>query len=109
MDSRTKKFLSYYKPYLGLLAADLLCAIVVSAVTLVLPLCVRYITKNLLTGHSPEALSQIYGMGHRHAGADHYSYGVQHVLLTIAGHMMGTLMESAMRRDSQQTCCTPYE
>lgn len=98
MDSRTKKFLSYYKPYLGLLAADLLCAIVVSAVTLVLPLCVRYITKNLLTGHSPEALSQIYGMGIVMLALI-IIHTACNTFVDYRGHMMGTLMESAMRRD----------
>jgi ATP-binding cassette subfamily B protein len=40
--SRTWKFFSYYRPYLGLLLTDLFCAVIVSAVALVLPLCARY-------------------------------------------------------------------
>lgn len=63
MDSRRRKFLSYYKPYLGLFFADMLCAFIVSATTLILPLCVSYITKNVLGGNMPNALNQIYGMG----------------------------------------------
>jgi ATP-binding cassette, subfamily B, bacterial len=43
-----KKFLSYYKPYLGLFFADMACALIVSTTTLLLPLCARYITKNIL-------------------------------------------------------------
>ena len=43
--SRGKKFLSYYKPYFGLFFADMACALIVSAITLLLPLCARYITK----------------------------------------------------------------
>ena len=46
--SRAKKFLSYYKPYRGLLLADLLCAFVISAAALLLPVCTNFITKNLL-------------------------------------------------------------
>ena len=46
--SRAEKFLSYYKPYRGLLLADLLCAIVISAAALLLPVCTNFITKNLL-------------------------------------------------------------
>src|SRR5947199_5024223 len=46
--SRGKKFLSYYKPYPGLFLADMACALLVSAITLLLPLCARYITKNIL-------------------------------------------------------------
>lgn len=63
MNTRFKKFLSYYKPYLGLLFADLACAFVVSAVTLALPLCVRYITVNVLEEGGLHALEQIYAMG----------------------------------------------
>jgi ATP-binding cassette subfamily B protein len=50
MNSRSKKFLSYYKPYIGLFFADLACAFIVSAITLVLPLCISYITKVILEG-----------------------------------------------------------
>ena len=63
MNSRSKKFLSYYKPYLGLFFADMACAFIVSAITLLLPLCARYITKNVLEGNTPDALNQIYVMG----------------------------------------------
>ena len=39
MGTRAVKFLSFYRPYIGTLAFDLLCAFFVSAITLVLPLC----------------------------------------------------------------------
>ncbi|HEV7235558.1 MAG TPA: hypothetical protein VGN15_05205, partial [Ktedonobacteraceae bacterium] len=61
--SRGKKFLSYYKPYLGLFSADMVCALIVSVSTLLLPLCARYITKNILEGNMPQDLNQIYLMG----------------------------------------------
>ncbi|MCE2473836.1 MAG: ABC transporter ATP-binding protein, partial [Anaerolineae bacterium] len=48
MPSRALKFLYFYRPYLGLLAVDLVCACIASAITLILPLCVRHITQNLL-------------------------------------------------------------
>ena len=63
MNLRVKKFLSYYKPYLGLFFADMFCACIVSAITLAIPLCIRYITKNLLATDTPGALSDIYMMG----------------------------------------------
>src|ERR1700694_3255154 len=61
--SRGKKFLSYYKPYVGLFFADMACALLVSAITLLIPLCAQYITKNFLEGHTPHALNYIYLMG----------------------------------------------
>jgi ATP-binding cassette subfamily B protein len=98
MLSRSKRFLSYYRPYLRLFLADLVCAFIVSAITLVLPLCARYITQNVLQDPTPDALSQIYGMG-----AIMLSLVVVLMLcntfVDYQGHMMGTLMESDMRRD----------
>src|SRR5262245_10515124 len=96
--ARTKKFLSYYKPYWGLLLADLVCAFIVAAVTLILPICARYITKNVLEDHTPDALSQIYAMG-----AIMVVLVLVHTLCNMfvdyRGHKMGARMESDMRRE----------
>ncbi|MBN4004902.1 ABC transporter ATP-binding protein [Nostoc sp. LPT] len=98
MGSRNKKFLSYYKPYLGLLFADIVCAFIVSVITLLLPLCARYITKNVLEVNAPNALGQIYTVG-----TVMLTLVVVHALcntfVDYRGHMMGTMMESDMRRD----------
>jgi len=98
MNSRSKKFLSYYKPYLGLFFADMACAFIVSAITLILPLCARYITKNVLEANTPNVLSQIYTMG-----AVMLALVVVHtgcnMFVDYQGHMMGALMESDMRRE----------
>lgn len=95
VNSRVRKFFSYYKPYLGLLLADLFCAFILAAVTLILPLCANYITKNLLRGDS---LSQIYAMG----ALMLVLVGIHtacNVFVDYRGHMMGALMESDMRRE----------
>ena len=63
MNPRTKKFLSYYKPYLRLFFSVLICAFLVAAITLIFPLCIRYITKNVLEGHLPDATNQIFQIG----------------------------------------------
>ena len=58
--SRNKKFLSYYKPYLGVFAADMLFAFLAAASTLINPLIVRYITNDLLVNvELSEAMSMI--------------------------------------------------
>ena len=98
MNSRTKKFVSYYKPYLRLFFADMICALVVSATALALPLCASYITKNILGSNTPDVLGQIYLMG-----------GLMLLLLLVhtlcnmfvdyQGHMMGALMERDMRSE----------
>ena len=93
-----KKFFSYYKPYLTIFLTVLACAIIVSALTLVFPLLVRYITKNILEGDLSAALSEVYWIG-----------GLMLVLAVIQnignyfvdykGHEIGARMESDMRRE----------
>lgn len=98
MSSRSRKFLSYYRPYLGLFLTDMACAFVVSAVTLILPLCIRYITKNILEENMPDAPDRIFMMG-----AIMLALVVIHTLCNLfvdyQGHMMGALMESDIRRE----------
>ena len=96
--SRVFRFISYYKPYLPLLFADLLCAFAVSAITLILPLCVSYLTKNVLGADRPDATAQIFTVGALMLGlvALHTACNA---FVDYQGHMMGTLMERDMRRD----------
>ncbi len=98
MNSRSKKFLSYYKPYLGLFLADMVCAFIVSAITLIFPLCIRYITKNVLEGHLPNALNQIYLVGALMLGLV-VIHTACNTFVDYKGHMMGALMESDMRSE----------
>ena len=44
MENEKKKLSAYYKPYKGLFLADMVFAMVGAAITLVIPLMVRYIT-----------------------------------------------------------------
>jgi ATP-binding cassette, subfamily B, bacterial len=98
VNSRSKKFLSYYKPYLGLLFADMACAFIVSAITLILPLCTGYITKNVLAGNTSNALDQIYMMG-----AVMLVLVIVHttcnMFIDYRGHLMGAMMERDMRTE----------
>lgn len=98
MNSRTKKFLSYYKPYLGLFYADMACAIIVSAITLAIPLCIRYITKKLIEADSPNALSHIYMMGGVMLSLVAL-YTICNAFVSYQGHVMGARMEGDMRTE----------
>ena len=96
--SRGKKFLSYYKPYPGLFFADMACALIVSATTLLFPLCAQYITKNILESNTPHQLTDIYLMGALMLAL----VGVQTactMFIDFQGHMMGARMESDMRNE----------
>ncbi len=98
MPARGRKFLSYYRPYRGLFLADMACAFVVAAIPLILPLCARYITQNVLAGHAPDALAQIAAMGVAMLAlvAVHTACNM---FVDYRGHMMGAMMEGDMRRE----------
>ncbi|MFN8569945.1 MAG: ABC transporter ATP-binding protein [Kouleothrix sp.] len=98
MSSRIKTFLSYYKPYRGLVIADLVCALIVSAITLVFPLCARYITKNIVGGNLSNAMDQIYMVGALMLALV-IIQTLCNTFVDYRGHMIGTMMESDMRRD----------
>lgn len=98
MNPRMKKFLSYYRPYLGTFTGIMLCALIAAAIALLFPLIVRYVTKSVLTGSPADALPQLVQAG-----------GLMIVLIalqTIAGyvvdyhgHALGAKMESDMREE----------
>jgi len=102
--ARVRRFLSYYRPHLPLLAADVACAVLVAATALALPLCARAVTLRLqaLDG-ATAALSPIYAMG-----------GLMLALLVVQtagflfvdykGHVMGARMEAALRRELFEHC-----
>ena len=98
MNSRTKKFFSYYKPYLGLFFSVMVCAFIVAGITLLFPLLTRYITKTVLEGGVPNALNEIYRTGALmllliliHTACNFY--------VDYRGHAMGAMMESDMRSE----------
>ena len=102
--SRARQFLSYYRPHLPLLTADLSCALLVAATALFLPLCANYVTKYLVTlPNAPDALTQIYWMG----GAMLALLAVQ-VLATLfvdyQGHVMGAKIEATLRKELFEHC-----
>jgi ATP-binding cassette subfamily B protein len=98
MSSRTKKFLSYYKPYLPVFFSVMFSALLVAGITLVFPLLTRYITKTVLEEGAPNALREIYRTG-----------ALMLLLILIQtvcnyyvdyrGHAMGAMMESDMRSE----------
>jgi ATP-binding cassette subfamily B protein len=74
------------------------CAFVVSATTLLIPLCVNYITKTVLAGGGPNMLNQIYGIGAVMLGLI-LIHTVCNMFVAYKGHMMGAMMERDMRRE----------
>ncbi|MCM3781833.1 ABC transporter ATP-binding protein/permease [Neobacillus mesonae] len=93
-----KKFFSYYKPYLALFITVLACALIASGITLVFPLLVRYITKDVLAGDLSSALNEVWRIG----GLMIVLVVIQNILnyfVDYKGHEIGARMESDMRSE----------
>ncbi|MDR0554279.1 MAG: ABC transporter ATP-binding protein/permease [Treponema sp.] len=93
---RLKKFVSYYKPYRVLFAADLAASITVSAISLIIPLCVRRATALVLGGGGD--VSGIFAMAPLMLGLVILQAGCA-VFYDHKGHVMGARMERDMRND----------
>ncbi|MEY8324274.1 ABC transporter ATP-binding protein [Lachnospiraceae bacterium 54-11] len=93
-----KKFLSYYKPYKKIFAADMFFACLGAAVTLIIPLIIRYITNDVIYRPAGESLKIILSLT-----------GIMAVLIILEfycnyfiayyGHIMGAKMEYNMRNE----------
>ena len=93
-----KRFLPYYKLHIRTLVFDLFCASLTTVCELALPMIVRYITNAVTTDISLLTPSIILGVG--------AAYLVMRVIDAVAnyymasvGHIMGTKMETKMRKD----------
>jgi ATP-binding cassette, subfamily B, bacterial len=97
--ARLTKFLSYYRPHLGLLAADLGCAILIAATALALPLGANYVVKRIAIGGAHPALSaEIWMMGALMLGLV-AAQALATLFVDYQGHVMGAKMEGALRRE----------
>lgn len=98
MKENLKKLVTYYKPYKLLFFSDLLFAIIGAAVSLIMPLIVRYITSEVVYFELSEALRTIVVLGIVMVALVAVEFGCNY-FMTYYGHMMGTYMEANMRRD----------
>ncbi|MDD4797040.1 MAG: ABC transporter ATP-binding protein [Eubacteriales bacterium] len=98
MSSRFRKFLSYYKPYSGLLVADLACALVVAAVSVVLPLLVQHIAKDIVASGLPDALTRVYWVGLAMVALI-LVHMFAEMFVDYQGHGMGAMIERDLRRE----------
>ncbi|MGO7832931.1 ABC transporter ATP-binding protein [Rhizobium johnstonii] len=102
--SRMRKFLSYYRPHLPLLLADLLCAILVAGTAVALPLCANIVTSRLLAlPDAPQAFAHILAMG----GVMLAVLAVQIIAIFFVdyrGHVMGARIEATVRQELFEHC-----
>lgn len=99
MSKKTKKFLSYYKPYKGLFLSDMFFALIAASITLIFPLIIRYITNDLLINYDiNQAIDKIIKIGIALIGLAILEL-ISNFYITYKGHMMGAMMEYDMRNE----------
>jgi len=102
--ARVRRLLSYYRPHLPVLMADLACALLVSATALALPLCANAVAKRLAASGDPAgAMGPIVLTGALMLAL----LAVQALasfVVDFHGHLMGARMEAALRRDLFEHC-----
>ncbi|HWQ07270.1 MAG TPA: ABC transporter ATP-binding protein [Feifaniaceae bacterium] len=98
--SNIKRFLSYYKPHIGLLVLDLGCAFTIAAIDVAYPLMTQYILRTLLPEMAVNsAMVRVFVLLIAGALA---AYIVRALLLYVInywGHRLGILMEADIRKD----------
>ena len=95
---RLKMLAGYYKPYKGLFFADLFFAFLGAAVTLVIPLMVRYIMNSISEMPAAEAKTMILKIGVGMLVLILVQLGSRY-FITYYGHMMGAYIEHDMRNE----------
>lgn len=93
-----RKFFSYYNPYKKLFAADMFFACLAAAITLIIPLIIRFITNDVIYRESTESLHMIFilvGVMLALIALEFFS----NFFITNYGHMMGAKMEYDMRNE----------
>lgn len=96
--NKLKLLAGYYKPYKGLFLADLFFAITGAAVTLVIPLLVRYIMNTVGSMPLAEAKGIILKIGIGMLVLILIQLGSRY-FITYYGHMMGAYIEHDMRNE----------
>ena len=93
-----KNFSKYYKPYIGVVILDLICACLTTVCELVLPMIVRYITNTALTGASELLVSSVLRLGALYLFLRLVDVAANYYMSNNA-HVMGAHIETDMRRD----------
>ena len=98
MCKNLKKMISYYRPYLGVFTADMIFAIIASAVSLAIPLIARYITSTIIYMDKTEVLHHVLLLGAMMIGLVAVSCYCN-FFISDYGHVMGAKIEYDMRAE----------
>lgn len=98
MQYKWKRLISYYRPYRGLFFSDMVFAILGAAVTLAIPLIVRYITTTVVLLPGEEALQIILRLGAAMVAMVALECFCN-FYIAYYGHIMGAKIEHDMRNE----------
>lgn len=98
MQHKWKRLISYYRPYRGLFFSDMVFAILGAAVTLAIPLIVRYITTTVVVLPGEEALQIILRLGAAMVAMVALECFCN-FYIAYYGHIMGAKIEHDMRNE----------
>ena len=98
LNPKFKKFLSYYKPFRGLLVQDLVCAGIASVSALAYPLLVSKVTDNAIDGGGVVDFGLLGRIALVFVGLLIVDY-LCNFFIAYKGHVMGAKMEFNMRND----------
>lgn len=93
-----RRFLGYYKPYLGIFSADMFFAFLEAGVALGIPLIIRYITSTVVYWDHAEAFAEIIKLACVLVGLVIVEAGSTYFVTSI-GHIMGCRMETDLRTE----------
>ncbi len=93
-----RRFLPYFKPYMGVMLLDLFCATLTTVCDLVLPLIVRFITSAATTDAAVLTLTVVLRLGAAYLLLRVIDTAAYYYMQSI-GHIMGSRIESDLRRD----------
>lgn len=93
-----KRFIPYYKPFIGVFVLDLICATVLSLIDLTFPQFLRILRSTLFL-EAPELILSKLGIIAVLLIAMYLVRSACRYYVSYQGHMMGAKMESGMRRE----------
>lgn len=93
-----RKFIKYYKPYVGIIVHDLLCAALTTVCELVFPMIVRYITNEAIGSGGGLVFSAVLRLGGIYLFLRLIDTAANYFMADV-GHVMGARLETDMRRD----------
>ena len=93
-----RRFLPYFREFIGIVILDLFCASLTTVCELVLPMMVRYITDKAMTDLSALTVQSVLTIGVLYLVLRLIDTAANYYMTSI-GHIMGTRIETRMRSD----------